>query len=126
MLKRISRYTLGALFVLAGVNHFLNRSFYVRIMPPYIPWPRLMVELSGACEIGLGVTLLWPRFRRWAAWGLIALLAAVFPANVHMARHPDQFPQFKPALMWARLPLQAVLILWAYWHTRPERNGRPA
>ncbi len=120
MLKRISAYVLGSLFVAAGANHFLKKSFYVRIMPPYIPLPRLMVEASGVCEMGLGAAILWPRFRRRAAWGLIALLAAVFPANVHMALHPEQFPEFKPALLWGRLPLQGVLVAWAYWHTRPR------
>ena len=121
MLKTISRYTLGVLFIAAGANHFLNEPFYVRIMPPSIPAPRLMVELSGVCESGLGAALLWRPLRRWAAWGLIALLVAVFPANVHMARHPEQFPEFRPALLWGRLPFQAVLIAWAYWHTRPDR-----
>lgn len=126
MLKRISRYALGGLFILAGGNHFVNRALYLRIMPPYIPWPQFMVELSGACEIGLGAALLWPRFRRWAAWGLIALLGAVFPANLHMALHPEAFPEFKPALLWARLPFQAVFLAWSFWHTQPDDavNGR--
>ena len=124
MLRQISRFVLGGLFIAAGANHFLNKPFYVRIMPPYIPWPRFMVEMSGVCESGLGVALLWRPASRWAAWGLIALLAAVFPANVHMARHPGQFPEFRPALLWGRLPLQAVLVAWAYWHTLPgDKRG---
>ena len=122
MLKRISRCVFGGLFVAAGANHFLNKPFYVRIMPPSIPWPQLMVELSGACEIVLGAALFWPRWRRWAAWGLIALLATVFPANVYMAQHPERFPEFKPALLWGRLPFQAVFMVWAYWYTRPEKD----
>ncbi len=121
MLKRLSTYVLGGLFIVAGANHFLNKSLYVRIMPPYIPWPEFMVALSGVCESGLGALLLWRRSRRPAAWGLIALLAAVFPANLQMARHPERFPEFKPALLWGRLPFQAVFIAWAYWHTRPDR-----
>ena len=120
MLKTLSRFALGALFVAAGINHFLNKPFYVHIMPPYIPWPQFMVEASGVCESGLGAALLWKPLRRWAAWGLIALLVAVFPANVHMARHPEQFPEFRPALLWGRLPFQALFIAWAYWHTRPD------
>lgn len=123
MLKRISKYVLGGLFILAGINHFLNRALYVRIMPPYIPHPQLMVELSGVCETGLGAALLWPRFQRQAAWGLIALLAAVFPANIHMARHPELFPEIKSALLWARLPFQAVFAAWAFWHTRCGDDG---
>lgn len=120
MLKRISKFLLGGVFVLAGANHFLHRALYVRIMPRYLPWPQFLVELSGMCEIGLGAALMWPRFRRWAAWGLVALLAAVFPANVNMAQHPERFPEINAGLLWARLPLQGVLIAWAYWHTSPD------
>ncbi len=124
MLKSVSKYLLGGLFIAAGANHFVNESLYVRIMPPYIPQPRLMVQLSGVCESGLGAALLWPRFTRPAAWGLIALLVAVFPANVHMALHPRAFPRFKPVLLWARLPFQVVFIAWAYYHTRQEADGK--
>ncbi len=121
MLKRLSTYVLGGLFIAAGANHFLHKALYVQIMPPSIPWPQFMVELSGVCESGLGAALLWRPLRRPAAWGLIALLVAVFPANLHMAWHPERFPEFKPALLWGRLPFQAVFIAWAYWHTRPDR-----
>ena len=120
MLKKISCFLLGALFIAAGANHFLNKPFYMRIMPPSVPWPQFMVALSGACESGLGAALLWPPLRRPAAWGLIALLLAVFPANVHMARHAEEFPEFRPALLWWRLPFQGLFIAWAYWHTRPD------
>ena len=119
-LKVISRCLLGGLFVAAGANHFLNESFYTKIVPPYIPAPRLMVEVSGAAEAGLGAVLLSGRLTRLAAWGLIALLLAVFPANVHMALHPGQFGRFPPAALWGRLPFQAVFIAWAWWHTRRD------
>ncbi len=119
-LKTVSRGVLGGLFVAAGANHFLHGAFYIGIMPPYIPAPRLMVETSGAAEVGLGVVMLTGRLTRIAAWGLIALLAAVFPANVHMALHPEQFSRFRPAVLWARLPFQAVFIVWAWWHTRRD------
>ena len=119
-LKTVSRGVLGGLFVAAGANHFLHRAFYIEIMPPYIPAPRLMVEISGAAEVGLGAVLSSGRFTRVAAWGLIALLVAVFPANVHMALHPEQFSGFRPAVLWARLPFQAVFIAWAWWHTRRD------
>ena len=119
-LKTISRGVLGGLFVAAGANHFLNEPFYTRIMPPYIPAPRLMVEVSGACEVGLGALLLSGRFTRAAGWGLLALLVAVFPANLHMALHPEQFPRYRPAVLWARLPFQAAFIAWAWWHTRRD------
>ena len=118
-LRTVSRFVMAAFYVLAGVNHFLHPAVYLKIMPPYLPWHRPLVELSGACEIGLGLLLLAPRWTRWASWGLIALLIAVFPANVHMAIHPELYPGIPVAALWARLPLQAVLIAWAYWHTRP-------
>lgn len=115
--KSVSRFVLGGAFILAGVNHLWHPAFYVRIMPPYLPRPLLLVYVSGAGEIGLGALLLAPPFTRLAAWGLIALLLAVFPANVHMALHASSYP-YAPALLWWRLPFQGVLIAWAYWHAR--------
>lgn len=116
------RWLLGLLFVAAGVNHFVGPATYVRIMPPYLPWPLLLVYVSGFFEVLLGGLLLVPRFQRPAAWGLIALLIAVFPANLHMALHADAFPTIPAVALWVRLPLQAVLIAWAYWFTRPARG----
>lgn len=122
--KRIARYVFGAGFIVAGLNHFLMTAFYVSIVPPYLPWPLALVVISGLAEMGLGAALL--ALGRWstlAAWGLIALLIAVFPANVHMALHPWLYPWAPVATLWLRLPLQVVLIAWAYWHTRPEDVG---
>src|SRR5262245_45547889 len=119
-LRPVMRWLLALLFVLAGVNHFRDPTFYVRIMPPYLPWHLPLVYVSGACEIALGVLLVIPRTSRLAAWGLIALLVAVFPANVHMAMNPQDFPKFSPAALYVRLPLQVVLVAWAYWFTRGE------
>ena len=94
------------------------------MMPPYLPGPLTLVYLSGVCEVVLGALLFLPRFSRSAAWGLVALLIAVFPANVYMALHPEQFPEFGETGLWVRLPLQGVLIAWAYWFTRPSGPGR--
>lgn len=118
-LKKVSQYVLAIFFVLAGVNHFVNTPMYLKIMPPYLPWHLFLVDLSGFFEIALGVLVLVPRLTRVAAWGLIALLIAVFPANLHMALHTDLYPGIPAAALWARLPLQAVLMAWAYWYTRP-------
>ena len=117
-IKLVLKYIFALFFVLAGLNHFRNPDFYVKIMPPYLPWHLFLVYLSGFFEIALGVLLLIPRQQRIAAWGLIALLVAVFPANIHMAVHAELYPEFSPTTLWARLPLQAVLIAWAYWYTR--------
>ena len=100
------------LFLVTGALHFVNTDLYLKIMPPYIPWHPAMVYVSGVAEMAGGIGLLAPTLRRAAGWGLVALLIAVFPANVYMAMDRIQvtaqpIPQ---ALLWARLPLQAVLI----------------
>jgi len=118
--KRLARLLFGAGFIIAGLNHFVMTGFYVSIVPPYLPQPLALVVISGLAEMGLGALLLFARWSALAAWGLIALLIAVFPANLHMALHPWLYPWASVALLWLRLPLQAVLIAWAYWHTRPE------
>ena len=119
--KTLSRFVFAILFILGGVNHFLNSNFYVAIMPPYLPWHRELVIVSGIAEIGLGALLLIYPWSRWAAWGLVALLIAVFPANIHMALHPEQYPWASPVVLWLRLPLQFVLIGWGYWYTRRDK-----
>ena len=125
--RAISRWIFGLAFVVAGANHFIDSPFYVRIIPPYLPWHLTLVYASGVAEIVLGAALLVPQFSRPAAWGLIALLVAVFPANVHMALHPEAFPFASPVALWARLPLQAILIAWAWWYTRDRHpSNRPA
>jgi len=116
--KLILKYLLGLLFVLAGLNHFISPDFYLRIMPPYLPWHLFLVYASGVFEVLLGVGLLIKRSTRLAAWGLIALLLAVYPANIHMALNPDLYPSMSPAVLWARLPLQFVLIGIAFWLRR--------
>jgi uncharacterized membrane protein len=119
-LKTALRWLFGLVFILAGLNHFRDPAFYVNIMPPYLPWHGELVAISGVAEVVLGVMML---FRRWAAlagWGLIALLVAVFPANLHMAMHPELYPSIPPVVLWLRLPLQGVLIAWAYFYTRSK------
>jgi uncharacterized membrane protein len=122
-IKQISRCLYGLFFMAAGVNHFIHTLFYMSIMPPYLPWPVALVYLSGVAEIGLGGLLLFERWSRLAAWGLIALLIAVFPANVHMALHPELYSWASPLGLWLRLALQGALIAWAYWYTRPQSAG---
>ena len=87
-------------------------------MPPYVPWHLELVYVSGVIEAALGVLLLVPRCTIFAAWGLIALLIAVFPANIHMALHAELFPEYDPVFYWLRLPVQGVLVAWAFWFTR--------
>ncbi len=118
--KTAARYLLGVLFVVAGINHFVNTDFYVGIMPPYLPWHTGLVLVSGVAEIALGIALWFRRRMVWAGWGLMALLIAVFPANIHMAVHSELYPDVPWLGLWLRLPLQGVLIAWAYWYTRTD------
>lgn len=122
-IKEISRYLLALFMVGAGTMHFVRPDFYVKIMPPYLPWHLVLVYLSGFCEIALGVLLLVPRLSRLAACGIFALLIAVFPANTYLYQHQDLLPA--PLLLHIlRLPLQGLMLLWAYWHTKPSKGGK--
>ena len=121
-IKTVSLYVMAAFYAFAGINHFRAPEFYLPIMPPYLPWHEELVFLSGVAELLIGIGLVIPRTRVLAAWGAIALLIAVFPANLHMALADVPVgdpPQSAGALRWVRLPLQLVLIAWAWWHTRP-------
>lgn len=122
--KLILKYVLAIGFILAGINHFLNTPFYLRMMPPYFPAHQFLVYLSGALEIALGILLLIPKYTRVAAFAMIALLVAVYPANFYMAQNPELFPEFSPWMIRLRLPLQFIIIAWAHWYTRPpEKYG---
>ena len=111
-----SRALLSLLFVAAGLNHFRSPTLYASIMPPYLPFPLALVYVSGLAEIAGGVGVAAPRTRRAAGWGLLALLLAVFPANVYMATDNVVPPgtQIPSILLWARLPLQFVLMFWVW------------
>jgi uncharacterized membrane protein len=118
--RRILRYLLAVFFVIAGANHFVNPDFYLAIMPPYLPWHRPLVWLSGVFEILGGLGVLFPQpLRRVAAWGLVALLVAVFPANIHVALHDVRAISAPAWVAWARLPFQLVFIAWVLWCTSP-------
>lgn len=128
-LKKVLQWLFGIAFVLAGTNHFISTEFYLRMMPPVLPFPLFLVYLSGVFEIALGILLLVPKYLRLAAWGLIALLIAVFPANIYMALNTQLFPEFSPAAQYLRLPIQLVLIALVYWLGSPkylDKKGRNA
>ena len=101
---------------MAGALHFVSPETYERIMPPYLPLHRELVYLSGACEIAGGLGLFPERTRRIAGIGLVLLLFAVWPANLQMlldARAADK-PLWWTALLWARMPLQVLLMVWVW------------
>jgi uncharacterized membrane protein len=112
----------GPFFVLAGAMHFVTPRTYRRIMPPYVPAHTAMVYASGVAEIAGGAALIVPRSRRLGGWWLIATLLAVFPANLHMALHPEQFEKIPggKAALWARLPFQGVFAAWVLSAMRPS------
>jgi uncharacterized membrane protein len=116
------KYLFAAIFIFAGFNHFRDPGFYLRIMPPYLPWPSALHLIAGFFEIVLGVMLLIPRFQRLAAWGLIALLLAVSPTHIHMVVNNHLYPDISLTLLWLRLPLQLVLIAWAWWFTKTDEK----
>ena len=121
--RRFALLGLAAFFVVAGANHFVNPDFYVAIMPPYLPAHLELVYLSGLLEILGGMAVLVPRVRAMAGWGLVLLLLVVSLANIHMAFHPELFPDIPSLALFARLPLQIPFVAWAYWATRPEKGG---
>lgn len=114
-----SRRLLAAFFIGAGVNHFAMPRAYEAIVPPALAGDAArVVAISGVAEIAGGVGVLLPRTRRLAGIGLVALLAAVFPANVYMARNPERFRRFPRWALLARLPLQPLMMAWAWRATR--------
>ena len=118
-LKTTSKFILAFFVIGADVLHFAKPDFYLKIMPPYLPAHYELVILSGIFEVVLGILLLVPKLSKLAAWGIIALLIAVFPANIYIFQNPEVLPA-PPILHLLRLPLQGLLILWAYWHTKSK------
>ena len=98
--------------------HFVIPKVYKRIVPPYLPAPKALVYASGVAEIAGGAGLMVPATRRRAGWWLIATLLAVFPANLHMARKPEHFDRYPRWTLYARLPFQPLMVLWAWRATR--------
>src|ERR1035438_3397606 len=104
MLTRVFRWILAIFFIVAGMNHFRDPAIYLGMMPEWIPWPKEVNLVAGLCEIAGGIGLLFSRFRRASGWCLIALLVAVFPANMHVALQ-GYMPgvSFSPMVLWLRL-----------------------
>ncbi|MEK7487593.1 MAG: formyltransferase family protein [Planctomycetota bacterium] len=118
------RFLLGIFFILAGAMHFLKTDFYLEIMPPYLPYHKEIVYLSGVFEILGGLGVLVPYTRYWAGIGLILLLLAVFPANIYMTMNQISPPgfSFSPVLLWLRLPFQLIFIIWVWYCIQKEKS----
>ncbi len=120
--KRILRHLMAVAMVTVGVLHFANPEPFIHIVPRALPAPALLVYASGLAEIALGLGLAVRRTRLYAAWGLVALFVAVFPANINMAVNDLALDPSNPTptwVAWARLPFQALFIAWAIWVRRP-------
>jgi uncharacterized membrane protein len=123
--RRVLRYGLALFFTVGGIAHFVKPDAYAALVPPQLPWPYLLVYVSGVAELVFGLGLL-TRYQRWAAWGIVATLIAVYPANIYHAvsgglddpRLPDGFASATGA--WIRLPFQFLFIAWAWMFTRAD------
>jgi len=123
MTKQIGLILLALFFIVSGINHFINSDIYVAIMPTYLPAHLELVYLSGLFEMLGGIGVVISPIRQWAGYGLIVLLIAVVPANFYMAMNPDKFVDIVSAwVLYARLPLQFLLIWWTFWATRNDRT----
>jgi uncharacterized membrane protein len=113
---RVLKLLCGPVFAIAGALHLMRPRMYEAIMPDYLPAHRPLVYASGLAEAagGLALAVGGPRVRRWSMWWLLATLAAIFPANVHMAQHPERYPTIPGGrrALYARLPVQAVFAAW--------------
>jgi uncharacterized membrane protein len=116
----VLRWVMTLFMVAAGANHFINPAPYLGMMPQELPAHLALVYISGVAEIAGGLGLILPATRRLAAWGLVVLFIAIVPANINMA--VNELPLDKTPVpawaLWARLPLQLVLIAWAWWIAR--------
>lgn len=119
-MKKLSLYIMAVFYFAAGLNHFWHPEFYLKIMPPWLPWHKELVLISGICEMLFALLLIFPGSRKLGAWCIILLLIAVFPANVQMMINYLNESNPKLWIAIARLPLQIILIWWAYGFTKGE------
>ena len=119
--KEVTVYVLSLFYIYVGIKHFIDPYWFVQIMPPYLPYHLELVYLSGFFEVFLGVFLLFNNLRKYAAYGIILLLIAVYPANIYLAFNdiPQKALNISSfAASWIRLPIQFILIGFAFWHSK--------
>ncbi len=119
-LSYLSWVLMAILYIFAGISHFTKEDFFIKIVPPFVPYPKQVVQISGVIEILLGLALLIPSLTVWAAWGIILLLIVVYPANIYMLVARIQGKRFHKLPVWGlwlRLALQFLLVYWAYTFT---------
>ncbi len=128
-MRRYLVYIMGALYVLAGINHFYNPPFYFRIMPDWLPMHLPLIYISGVAEILLGAGLWFKATRRWAAWLIVAMLIVFIPLHVEMILHPKPMSEVAAgkaamvtAVLWVRIALQFLFIYWAWLYTKDDNR----
>jgi len=117
-IKTLSIIIMSLFYIGVGTNHIINPNWFVRIIPPILPFKIAIVYISGIFEIILGSLLIFPKTRFIAGWGLIILLLAVYPANIYVALTNGEAMDTTPMIAWGRLPFQFVFIGLAYWHSK--------
>ena len=117
-IKTFSIIIMTLFYIMAGTNHFINPDWYIRIVPPILPFKTAIVYISGILEMILGTILIFPKTRVIASWGLILLLVAVYPANIYVALTNGEAMDTTPLIAWGRLPFQFIFIGLAYWHSK--------
>ena len=118
LVKGISVYVMGIFYIIVGIKHFQDPSWFVQIVPHILPYKYELVYISGFFEVLLGILLMIPRFQSIAAKGLMALLICVYPANIYLAQTNGVALGISPLIAWGRLPFQFVFIGLAYWHLK--------
>lgn len=117
LLRKAGLLSLILLFLIVGLNHFGNPNFYASIIPPYLPMRYELSNITGFFEIFGAIGLLFAKTRKLSGYGLILLLVVIFPANIYMVMHPENFPSYSPLFLYLHLPLQFLFIAWIYWAT---------
>ena len=117
-IKFITILLMSCFYMNVGVKHFIEPEWFIQIMPPNFPFHLASVYISGFFFFFLGFLLLIPQTRYYAAWGLILLLIAVFPANIYLALTNGDAMGTTSAIAWGRLPFQFLFIGLAYWHSK--------
>ena len=120
IIKNITIYIMSILYITIGIKHFIDVSYFVTIVPSYISWKKEAVIISGFFEILLGILLLFHKTRKLAAWGIILLLIAVFPANIYLyvSEIPRDILNISKTDALIRIPFQIPLIIISYWHSK--------
>ena len=118
LLKLITILIMAYFYISVGIKHFTEPEWFLQIYPPFLPFGLAAVYISGFFEVLFGIMLLIPKTRYYAGWGLIALLIAVFPANIYLAYTNGAAMEISAATAWGRLPFQALFIALAYWHSK--------